>query len=224
MKKFFLTLVVALMSVPTFAQYSSGGFSLSGSSVYYGIRLGGAIAGVSTDPNQHLGSKFGLTLGGVVGIRLSDATPLFLESGLYFSGRGGKHDYTDENGDKVKDNLGLNYLEIPILIKYGIQATDDIHVLPFVGPTFALGIAGKNKTEIAGTTVSKESSFTKSGGFRPFDMGIKIGCGAEYNMVYLELGYQFGLANIARSYEDNGKNYDPSAHNHNFFFNIGVNF
>ena len=40
MKKFFLSIVAAILAVPALAQYSSGGFSLSESSVYYGLRLG----------------------------------------------------------------------------------------------------------------------------------------------------------------------------------------
>ena len=37
-----------------------------------------------------VGSKVGLTLAGVVGLRLSSSTPVFLESGLYYTQRGGK--------------------------------------------------------------------------------------------------------------------------------------
>ena len=51
------------------------------------------------------------------------------------------------------------------------------------------------------------------------DMGFKVGCGAEYNKLYLELGYQFGVADIAK---DNPA--DASAHTGNFFANFGINF
>jgi hypothetical protein len=50
-------------------------------------------------------------------------------------------------------------------------------------------------------------------------MGFKVGCGAEYNMLYLELGYQFGVTNIA---EDNPQ--DLAAHTGNLFINLGINF
>ena len=202
MKKFFLSIVAALLAVPTFAQIGSGGFSVSDTSVYYGVRLG---MNISTITGKYIDadSKVGMTLGGVLGLRVSETTPVFLESGLYYSGRGAK-------------DLNLNYLELPILIKYGIQATDNIALLPFIGPYFSLGISGKYKyTDATGNKV-KESSYDW---VKRTDMGFKVGCGLEYNMLYAEAGYQFGVTDIAK---DNPT--DDAAHTGNVFINIGVNF
>ena len=44
MKKILLSLFTVLFAAPSFAQYSSGGFSLDQSTIYYGIRLGMNIA------------------------------------------------------------------------------------------------------------------------------------------------------------------------------------
>ena len=208
MKKILVAILGVLFAAPSFAQYSSGGFSLSESSVYYGIRLGMNMATLTGDAPD-LGTKIGLNFGGTVGLRLSDTTPIFLESGLYYTGSGASKD---------KTTISLNYLEIPILIKYGVQVTDDIALLPFVGPTFRYGIfGGKWKTSGAGKT----DSFG-DGKFKRADMGIKLGCGAEYNKLYLELGYQFGITNIADWALLNGD--DASAHNGALFINLGVNF
>ena len=193
-----MAIVAVLFAAPSFAQYSSGGFSLSESSVYYGVRMGLNVANISGDFEQASGSKAGFNFGGVIGLRVSDTTPIFLESGLYYTERGAK---------KGSDKVGLTYLEIPLLIKYGIQATDDIAVLPYVGPAFGFGIAGKMKPGNA----SSYDTFN-----RP-DVGFKIGCGAEYNMLYLEAGYQIGMANILDSD-------DYTAHGNAFFVNFGVNF
>jgi len=201
MKKFLVAIVAVLFAAPSFAQYSSGGFSLSESTVYYGVRMGLNIANISGDYDGNWGSKTGFNFGGVVGLRVSQTTPIFLESGLYYTERGAK------DGD---EKVGLTYLEIPLLIKYGIQATDDIAVLPYLGPAFGFGIAGKVKP-------GNESSFSSDGGFNRPDVGFKIGCGAEYNMLYLEAGYQFGMANIL---DDDNK----TAHGNAFFINFGVNF
>ena len=132
MKKILLSLFTVLFAAPSFAQYSSGGFSLDQSSVYYGLRLGMNIANLSGDAPD-LGSKVGLNLGGTVGLRLSDTTPVFLESGLYFTSFGASKD---------KSSITLNYLELPVLIKYGVQVSDDIALLPFIGPTFRYGLFG----------------------------------------------------------------------------------
>ncbi len=208
MKKFLVAIMAVLFSAPSFAQYSSGGFNLSESSLYYGIRLGMNFANISGDAPD-LGTKVGLNFGGTVGLRLSDTAPVFLESGLYYTGYGASKD---------KNSISLNYLELPILIKYGVQLNDDIALLPFVGPTFRYGLfGGKWKTSGAG----KVDSFGDHK-FKRADMGIKLGCGAEYSKLYAELGYQFGITNIADWPLANGD--DASAHNGAFFFNVGVNF
>lgn len=205
MKKFLVAIMAVLFSAPSFAQYSSGGFSLSESSLYYGIRLG---ANFSTLTGEYidLDTRVGMNLGGVIGIRVSDSTPIFLESGLYYASRGAKKD---------KETITTHNLELPILIKYGIQATDDIAVLPYIGPYFSYGLGGKYKFENANVVV-KNDTFDY---LNRFDMGFKIGCGAEYNKLYLELGYQFGVANLAK---DNPT--DESAHNGSLYVNFGVNF
>ncbi|MCR4810227.1 MAG: PorT family protein [Prevotella sp.] len=208
MKKILLSLFTVLFAAPSFAQYSSGGFSLDESSLYYGLRLGANFAGIGGD-YVDLDSKTGLNMAGVVGLRLSDTTPVFLESGLYYTERGAKKD---------KAKVSLTYFEVPLLIKYGIQVNDDIAVLPYVGPYFSLGIAGKQKSpaEEEGGASTSRSSYKH---FKRGDMGIKVGCGAEYNKLYAEVGYQFGIANIAKENE-----HDLEATGHALYLNIGVNF
>ena len=202
MKKFFASIVMMLLAAPSFAQYSSGGFSLNETSTYYGVRFGMNISNFTGDVNRD--SKVGMNLAGIIGLRVSQSTPVFLESGLYYSGRGAK-------------KLSANYLEIPLLIKYGFKATDDIAVLPFFGPYFGLGIAGK-----AVVDHDDDGSEIKQGSFKNVlsrgDMGFKVGVGAEYNMLYLEAGYQFGVTNAVKNSDD------YSAHTSNVFINFGVNF
>lgn len=204
MKKFLMAIVAVLFAAPSFAQYSSGGFSLSESTLYYGMRLGLNVSTMTGDDyGKVMGAKAGLNLAGVIGLRVSQATPIFLESGLYFTQRGGSKD--------KNTYVDLNYLEIPILMKYGIQVADEVAILPFIGPTFSFGIAGKTKL---GEGMPKDSSYDY---FNRSDVGIKLGCGAEYNKLYLETGYQFGITNIAKLDEE-------SAHSGAFFVNIGMNF
>lgn len=206
MKKFLVAIMAVLFSAPSFAQYSSGGFSLSESTVYYGIRLGANFSTLTGKYLDGLGTRVGMNLGGVVGIRVSDATPVFLESGLYYASRGAKKD---------KTTLSTHNLEIPLLIKYGVQVTDEIAVLPYIGPYFSYGLGGDYKVNFEGEK-EKLKSFDY---LKRFDMGFKLGAGAEYNKLYLELGYQFGVINLAKDNEA-----DESARNGSFYVNFGVNF
>ena len=199
MKKILMTLVAVMLSATSFAQMSSGGFQLSTGSTYYGLRLGFNSSYIGGDVD--LDSRAGFVIGAVAGIRCSPSTPLFLESGLYYTEKGGK-----KGGAKVR----LDYLEIPLLMKYGIKATDDLSVLPYIGPTFGFGIAGKMEP-------GKEDSFGDDK-YGRFDVGIKLGCGVEYQMVYAELGYHWGITNIS---DFPG---DIDAFNRSFYMNIGINF
>jgi len=207
MKKFLIAMFMMVLSAPSFAQYSSGGFTLDEENLYYGVRIGFTSSGMGGDATKFNpdASKAGLTLGGVVGLRLSPTTPVFLESGLYYIEKGCKG--TDIADAKANAKASLNYLELPIVIKYGFRAGNDVALLPFFGPYFATAIGGKT---------NKHSSFN-DGYFKHFDAGLKLGCGVEYNMLYLEAGYQFGITNICND-DDN------TAHNHGFIMNFGVNF
>ena len=204
MKKILLSIVAVLMAAPSFAQFSSGGFELDKESVYYGVRFGATFASINGDIS--IGSKAGISLGGVIGLRLSDTTPVFLESGLYYIQRGAKNsDY----------EITHNNLEIPLIVKYGFQVSDDIALLPFIGPYFAYGVSTDEKLK---------SDYAKAHNIRVNrnNMGFKLGCGAEYNKLYLEVGYQIGITNIIDDEFEAGK--DQSSHNNALFINIGVNF
>ena len=205
MKKVFAAIVAMMLAVPSMAQFASGGFELDKSNLYYGARMGLALGKLTGDVGDYDGMKAGLTLAGVIGLRLSHQAPVFLESGLYYTQRGGK------NGSLTAD---LNCLEIPLLIKYGIKATDEIAVMPFIGPYFAYGIAGETEYEVNG---KKEKERTYKHFLNHNDMGFKLGCGVEYNMLYLEIAYQMGVANIA---DDD----DLSIHANQLSINFGVNF
>ena len=205
MKKILVSIVAALMAVPSFAQFSSGGFELDKESLYYGVRFGGTIASINGDFS--VGSTTGLTLAGVIGLRVSSSAPVFLESGLYYTQRGAKNsDY----------EITHNNLEIPLVIKYGFQVADEIALLPFIGPYFAYGVSTDEKLK---------SPYAEAHDVRVNrnNMGFKLGCGAEYNRIYLELGYQFGLTNIIDDeYSKEWEN--KSARNNALFLNLGLNF
>ena len=224
MKKILFTIVAALMAAPTFAQYSSSGFVLDKESLYYGIRIGMTAACLSgsaeTDGGREyktdLGTKTGLTLAGVLGLRLSSYTPVFLESGLYYTERGGK------DGDY---KVSYTNLEVPLLLKYGIKAGKNVAILPYVGPYFAYAVSGKTKCDDNGfepEVGTFDEKKAKTGGLNRFNMGVKLGCGFEYDMLYLEAGYQLGISNIGKNGPDG--NLDLSARSNAVFVNLGVNF
>lgn len=209
MKKILLSLTAMLLALPTFAQYESGGFKLDDRNLYYGVRLGMTVSSM-TGETQYFkpgGAKVGLALGGVVGLRLSEVTPIFLESGVYYVEKGASGQDVNEQTKKENIKGSLTTLELPILVKYGFKPIDEIAILPYFGPYFNFALGGQT---------NKHSSFN-NGYMKHFDMGFKLGCGLEYNMLYFDAGYQFGVSNASN-------NDDFNAHNHGFVASFGVNF
>ena len=214
------------ITMPAFAQFGGSRktrdrFNHSNVEQYYGLRLGYNLASInSSDALVDLESYGGLTFGAVYGLQLANSTPIWLETGLFYSEKGGKDDnkltrITDKDG-KINDvsqkvTTRLMYLQVPIVVKYAFDVADDFYVQPFIGGYLGLGIGGKTKH------YTSRETFDSFDNFNRFDGGLRIGCGAEYQMIYAELGFDFGLANIS---DDDS----TTARNQNLFINIGVNF
>ena len=197
MKKFLFTIVAVLMAAPSFAQFSSGGFSIDEEHLYWGVRFGMNFSKIGGDVVESNKKRTGMTLGGVVGLRVTESTPVFLESGFYYSQRGAKNLKKHNDLDENELDAHINYFDIPLLIKYGVSLENNMALLPFFGPYVSFSLA-------------KDSKYLKRS-----DMGFKLGCGLEWNNLYAEAFYQFGVVNIA----DKG-----SSHGRNLGINIGVNF
>ena len=195
-----------------YAYRSSRLFSFA-PNTYFGMRFGLSASHISSDAPELNGSssKTGLNLGAVAGIQLAPQAPIFFETGLQYTEKGGKGKL---GGDKF--SIGLNYLEVPLVLKYSTYVAPATAVEPFIGGYLAFGVGGKVKDYGAREAYS---SFDDRYGanFKRFDGGLRVGCGIAYEMLYAEMGYDFGLTNI-------GDNAFDDTHNGALFLNIGVNF
>ena len=214
-----------VIAMPTFAQFdgshnTKNRFNHSNVEQYYGIRLGYNLATInSSEASVDMNSYGGFAFGGVYGLQLANSTPLWLEAGLFYSEKGGKtYDFpsiSTVNGTNKeyfqKKTTRLIYLQAPIVVKYAFDVADDFYVQPFLGGYLALGIGGKTKL------YEDKHSYDSFDDYHRLDGGIRIGCGVEYQMIYAEAGFDFGIANI-------NDNDFVSARNQCFFFNVGVNF
>lgn len=180
---------------------------------YFGLRFGLSASHVSSDAPDlsSNSSKSGLNAGAVVGIQLSPQMPLFFETGLEYTEKGGKGKL---NGDKF--SYGLHYLEVPLVLKYSAYVAPGTAVEPFLGGYLAGGIGGKVKDYREREAYSSYSN-NYGANFKRFDGGIRVGCGFAWEMLYAEAGYDFGLTNI-------GDNAFDDTHNGALFVNIGLNF
>jgi hypothetical protein len=217
MKKIFLMICFATVATHSLAQYQTARersrYNRSTTERYYGLRLGMNIATINSDlVDVDMDSRTGLNVGAVYGLQLANSTPLWLELGLLYSEKGGKR-YRE--GAEITTRL--TYLQAPIVIKYSFDVYDDLYVQPFLGGYLAYGVGGKTKNYGSVTNNIQRESYSAFNDFRRFDGGLRVGCGAEYKMLYAEIGFDFGLANIS-------KDDFATARNQNLFMTIGVNF
>ncbi|MCR4854339.1 MAG: PorT family protein [Prevotella sp.] len=178
---------------------------------YYGLRIGPSFSTVSSDDPYLDGSsmKTGLNVGMATGFNIN-RTPLFFETGLYYTEKGGKG---KADGDRFTYNL--NYLEVPLVLKYDVYMGNNFSIQPFLGGYLACGVGGKIKDFGAREAYSSFSDSPYS--FQRFDGGVRMGCGIQYDMLYLDLTYDLGLANV--SHDD----FDESS-NSALMLNFGLNF
>lgn len=177
---------------------------------YYGLRLGLGVTTVSSDDRYLDGGtpKTGLNLGLVAGFQLAPATPVYLETGLLYAQKGGKGNYGSHNF-----TYSLDYLEVPLLMKYRYDLDRLANIQPFAGIYASLGVGGKIKDF---NERQAYNSFDNEG-FKRGDAGLRVGCGLQFDHLYAEVGYDLGLANVSHDYFD-------TTHTGSFFANIGVNF
>jgi len=206
-------MMIALMSLvltlPALAQYGRPRYYnrpmpvhspyRSHTDVYYGLRIGAAFATVNSDDRYLDGGsmKTGLDVGAVVGFQVAYRSPVYFETGLSYIEKGGKGHY-----EGTKFSYSLDYLQVPLVMKYMIDVDRMFSVQPYVGGYLALGVAGKIKDF---GHRQAYSSFNEKEGIQRFDGGIRIGCGVQYDFVYAELGYDFGLSNISHDYFDTSR-------------------
>jgi len=212
MKKLFALLLAVVLATPAFSQYETNRkrsrYNHNDTERYYGLRLGINSAVLNSDVvDMDMNARAGLAFGAVYGLQLANSTPLWLEAGLMYSEKGGRTHIANE-----KVTCRLSYLELPVVVKYSLDIADDLYLQPFLGGYAALGLGGQFKQY---ATRTSENSFNYVN--RP-DAGLRLGCGLEYMMVYVEVGFDFGLVNI------NKRNDFDSVRNQVLFLNAGVNF
>ena len=183
--------------------------------MYYGLRIGPSFSKVNSDDESLDGGNWqtGLNVAVLLGIPLTTEMPLYIETGLAYTEKGGKKKVTDFQGERKKMTYDLNYLEVPIVLKYIYDVDGHFTVQPYFGGYLACGVGGKVKNF---EHREASSSFSDSY-FQRFDGGLRVGCGVGYDLFYFDLSYDIGLSNICHD------DFDTS-HNGSLSLNFGVNF
>ena len=225
MKRIMIAMMSLMLTLPIMAQYGRprhygsnygrssyvrSSYRHSPVNSYVGFRSGGAFSTVNSD-DQYLDGgtmRSGLNVGLAAGFQVAPQAPIYFETGLSYIEKGGKGSY-----DGRKFTYNLDYLEVPLLLKYDCRVDRDLSIQPFLGGYVSAGVGGKIKD----FGHRQAYSSYDDDAFKRFDGGIKLGCGVQFNYLYAEVGYDIGLANISRDYFDD-------AHTGSLFATIGINF
>ncbi len=150
--------------------------------------------GIGTD----LVSKMGFCAGGFITYNINDMFAIQPE--LLFSMKGAKAEREIE-GETAKLAFNLNYLEIPVLAKLSIPTPGNVKPSLFVGPSLAIKLSGKLKTEIAGESEEEDLEDLKS-----TDFGLVFGAGIDFALgqgkLTVDARYTLGLTKADESEEE----------------------
>lgn len=175
--------------------------SAKSQSVYVGIKGGGSftrLTGDLSDPSGKFGGMGALT------VDYEFLSNMSIQTGAYFFMKGATYSITSNNQTFVPVDADMYYLQFPLHFSYKIPISGSVRFNVNAGPYVAVGIAGKTKVG-SGNNVIKHDTFSGAGdsnmagvGFKNFDGGIGLGAGLEFNSFTIDVGWDFGLANISR--------------------------
>lgn len=176
---------------------------------YFGFRAGMTLSGIHSNATdlRSTTARSGMYFGVQGGVPVMPYAPLFLESGLSFVEKGAKY---GSGGSGL--SYDLNYLEIPLLLRYKGYLGPDSCIEPFGGFYVAGGVGGQIRDYERRVAYS---SFDNE--FRRFDSGFRLGCSVSFLLFQLEAGYDIGLANISQDAFDNTRN-------RCFYLGLGLSF
>lgn len=173
----------------------------------FGVRAGINLSNfggsdIQLNDNTELNDKMAL-MGYMAGLTVDYALTdiVYLQSGLDFTTKGAKYK-AGLSGAEASLRCNPMYLQLPVHVAAKIPVGNSLKVVLGGGPFVAYGIGGKVKGEGSMgeiTIKGQEENFFDDNAFRRFDCGVGINAGFEFGNMSVGIGYDLGLANIARN-------------------------
>ncbi len=161
--------------------------------------FGGNVAAMEAILGDNFKSKWGLCTGGFIQFNISKMFAIQPE--FLYTMKGTRFEQ-QILGETVKMAIKLSYLEVPVLVKFMIPTPGGVKPSLFVGPSIAIELGAKLKTEALGdTTVEDISDNTQNTEF-----GLIIGGGLDFGKLSFDIRYNLGLTTISISGGEEIKN------------------
>lgn len=228
-RKISLIISIAILAIGSQAQQTittAGGTS-------FGLRGGINFQNINGKDENGNKLKNDLLIGFNMGVNaeIPVAPQFYFQPGLLFTVKGAK---TKEKvlDETVNAKVRISYLELPLNFLFKpLLGTG--HLLLGFGPYVALGIGGKAKYDVGGSSKTANVKFKNTVKvtdaddvvyIKPLDAGANLLVGYEFsNKVSMQLNTQLGLTKINPSYEGSS-NDKTSAKNTGFGLSLGYRF
>ena len=159
---------------------------------YYGIKGGTSFANVNgSDVNGDPSTRTGILVGAYAGLSFGDV-PVTIQPEINYIQKGFK---SDNSGVTVTTKL--NYIEVPILAKYSIDATESVKPHVIAGPYLGINITSK---QAAGGQSQNLQNISTT------DFGIAAGAGVNVSGIDITARYDLGLSQLPDSGNSDFKN------------------
>jgi len=205
-KTLFALLVIGLVSSSSFSQ-----------NISYGATGGVNIGNVTGNYFDEFDARIGLNLQGFAEFMLT--RKFSIQPGVGFVMQGGVGREIDEQGDRYKADMALNYVNVPVMAKYYLIKGLAIEV----GPQFGFLVDGKINTRY-----DTESDTVETSEFDARDyletMDVSLNLGASYvfaKRMFLMARYNMGLSDIDESIGQLVDDFEEGVNNNFDFKNTG---
>ncbi len=165
----------------------------------FGVKAGLNMANLGGDI-EDADMMMGFHVGGFAEIMLTDEFAVQPE--LLYSMQGAKSEYSESFGGldfNVEEKLKLSYINIPIMAKYYVTESFNIHA----GPQVGFLLSAKAEYEMSGAGASESGDEDVKDDFKSIDFGLGLGLGFTFAENF-EVGarYNAGLSNIVEDSDD----------------------
>ena len=155
--------------------------------------------------------KFGFNIGVLTDIYFSHN--MAIQSGLLFTTKGARENEREVD-EMIRRVTHFSYFQLPVHFAYKVDVAPGTRVVFHGGPYVAFRLGGS----ISENGVRKRDAFGCSESqYQPFDWGLGIGVGAEFQRILVGIGWDMGLFGIY-----NRRN--VRATNQNAFLRVGYRF
>jgi hypothetical protein len=191
MKKALLAIFPAILILGAFSM------PVNAQTFDYGIRAGANFANLT---NINASRRIGF-MAGVYGDFLISDRNFYFQPELFYTQKGVKKDV---QGPMVrgKDKIQLDYIEIPLLIKYNFTTEGSVIPAIYVGPYVGFNV----KSDVKVSSNGVKTSFDTGDNTKSTDFGIVVGGSVGFGHINVGIRYGFGLVNVVKDESSDNKN------------------